>query len=609
MVKLLIDGEYPGRQAMAGRDATVTAMTGPAGVTVTRDEDLVVLAESRTIDLDDDGHAELDLDPATSGGDPIIYRVRVGQVTRHLDLTETEETEVSWGDPAVLVLAPPAPTDWVPVQGPPGVVAATGIASYDSGTKTIDVPGLLAGAQDATPAVEKAEDGDLWLAAGMYTAGAVQGGVLRRVTSLDTIWASAPAVAPTDVAVGTVHRVKWDATITQPDIQTHSFGPRGVWSLEGVHELSADQTMTAFEPVGWLDFMAIGNTPGQNRTQVPAWGYIGGRWRFADDGTVTYAANDTNVGGAEFVDTPVWLTRNDGTIDGATNNAAYASFFSAGVAGGNTSLWRKVGFAVKDMELSEPEGFDEANVTVAQQLGLFVPHLTFGDENFGVWNGSGTVEVPQAVEVDSDTTIPRGATTYHLTSAALAINTATPILPDGRPGERVTLHNVGASAIALAGEAAAGGLPAVAGSGLAQWAYLIPGASITLQWTGSAWAQVSSSSPQMLMSAGQILFQAIGDTHPRLTVGELAGGGVVEWGGGSAPVDVRISRTAAGLLGFTLGRFDTLPANRMTLPETTAPAAPAANNCVVFARDNGGGKTQLCVRFPTGAIQVLSTEP
>jgi hypothetical protein len=28
-----------------------------------------------------------------------------------------------------------------------------------------------------------------------------------------------------------------------------------------------------------------------------------------------------------------------------------------------------------------------------------------------------------------------------------------------------------------------------------------------------------------------------------------------------------------------------------------------------FARDNGSGKTQLCVRFPTGAVQVLVTEP
>jgi hypothetical protein len=49
--------------------------------------------------------------------------------------------------------------------------------------------------------------------------------------------------------------------------------------------------------------------------------------------------------------------------------------------------------------------------------------------------------------------------------------------------------------------------------------------------------------------------------------------------------------------------------NRMRLVETTDPAAPAADNAIIFARDNGSGKTQICVRFPTGAVQVISTEP
>lgn len=43
--------------------------------------------------------------------------------------------------------------------------------------------------------------------------------------------------------------------------------------------------------------------------------------------------------------------------------------------------------------------------------------------------------------------------------------------------------------------------------------------------------------------------------------------------------------------------------------EMTAPSAPAANNAALFAQDNGSGKTQLCVRFATGATQVLATEP
>lgn len=38
-------------------------------------------------------------------------------------------------------------------------------------------------------------------------------------------------------------------------------------------------------------------------------------------------------------------------------------------------------------------------------------------------------------------------------------------------------------------------------------------------------------------------------------------------------------------------------------------AAPPSNNCYMFLRDNGAGKTQLAIQFPTGAIQVIATEP
>ena len=43
--------------------------------------------------------------------------------------------------------------------------------------------------------------------------------------------------------------------------------------------------------------------------------------------------------------------------------------------------------------------------------------------------------------------------------------------------------------------------------------------------------------------------------------------------------------------------------------ETTTPSAPAANTGRVFFQDNGSGKTQMCVRFNTGAVQILATEP
>lgn len=44
------------------------------------------------------------------------------------------------------------------------------------------------------------------------------------------------------------------------------------------------------------------------------------------------------------------------------------------------------------------------------------------------------------------------------------------------------------------------------------------------------------------------------------------------------------------------------------LQEMTAPTG-SVNQSRLFSRDNGAGKTQLCVIFGTGAIQVISTEP
>ena len=39
-----------------------------------------------------------------------------------------------------------------------------------------------------------------------------------------------------------------------------------------------------------------------------------------------------------------------------------------------------------------------------------------------------------------------------------------------------------------------------------------------------------------------------------------------------------------------------------------AAAAPAANEAKLYIKDNGSGKTQLCVKFADGSAQVLATE-
>ena len=54
------------------------------------------------------------------------------------------------------------------------------------------------------------------------------------------------------------------------------------------------------------------------------------------------------------------------------------------------------------------------------------------------------------------------------------------------------------------------------------------------------------------------------------------------------------------------GQLTVSPA--MTLWETSAAGVPSANQARLFARDSGG-KTQLCVQFATGGVQVIATEP
>jgi hypothetical protein len=43
--------------------------------------------------------------------------------------------------------------------------------------------------------------------------------------------------------------------------------------------------------------------------------------------------------------------------------------------------------------------------------------------------------------------------------------------------------------------------------------------------------------------------------------------------------------------------------------ERADPAAPAADNMFVYAKDSGAAKTQLAARFATGAVQVPAVEP
>jgi hypothetical protein len=64
--------------------------------------------------------------------------------------------------------------------------------------------------------------------------------------------------------------------------------------------------------------------------------------------------------------------------------------------------------------------------------------------------------------------------------------------------------------------------------------------------------------------------------------------------------------TGTGFAGYFNGK--TFMSTFVEIGETATPAAPGTNRARLFVRDNGLGKTQLCVRFPTGTVKVLATE-
>jgi hypothetical protein len=78
--------------------------------------------------------------------------------------------------------------------------------------------------------------------------------------------------------------------------------------------------------------------------------------------------------------------------------------------------------------------------------------------------------------------------------------------------------------------------------------------------------------------------------------------GTLSWGVGAnhAAEDTLLTRAAAAVLAVT---------SAFQFPERSDPTAPSTNNAILYAKDNGAGKTQIVVRFPTGAVQVLATEP
>jgi hypothetical protein len=65
--------------------------------------------------------------------------------------------------------------------------------------------------------------------------------------------------------------------------------------------------------------------------------------------------------------------------------------------------------------------------------------------------------------------------------------------------------------------------------------------------------------------------------------------------------------SGTGFAGYFAGKVFTTKFYEMK--ESGTPTAPGTNKARLFIRDNGSGKTQLCVRFHTGAVRVLAVQP
>jgi hypothetical protein len=75
----------------------------------------------------------------------------------------------------------------------------------------------------------------------------------------------------------------------------------------------------------------------------------------------------------------------------------------------------------------------------------------------------------------------------------------------------------------------------------------------------------------------------------------------------TATKDAGLIRVGAGVIGVR--GASTSAGGALNFIEQTAPAAPAATQVVVYAEDNGSGKTRLMARFETGAAQQIAIEP
>jgi len=99
-----------------------------------------------------------------------------------------------------------------------------------------------------------------------------------------------------------------------------------------------------------------------------------------------------------------------------------------------------------------------------------------------------------------------------------------------------------------------------------------------------------------------------GENPTHGSTGLLARAWTGVWGHGFVGVEGYSHTVYSGYAGVFGGRTRVY---YLELPEIVASKAgtPPRRSAYLFVRDNGRGKSQLCVRFRTGAVQVLAREP
>lgn len=196
------------------------------------------------------------------------------------------------------------------------------------------------------------------------------------------------------------------AALSGPGSQTGWFGPRGLIHTQGIVTQSQNTTALGLGPIGVTHMIQFGNRKGSGAINItPSWGFINGQINVADGATLTMNPTDIYLygskcrGGAAFVDSTVWVSRNTGRWEGTTNTTDFVGFLSYPVIGGDTRLSRRIAFMADDFL---PTGgsfmapllgtggntMDADAPAIGENIGFYVPRLANGTANIGLHSDS-----------------------------------------------------------------------------------------------------------------------------------------------------------------------------------------------------------------------------